>query len=182
MAFYAWAPWSLLLHLLPFVLLAAVAALGTRWVMPLVGLNAVLVGLATYAAWCLYASITGNPSSSTVERVFLDPYFYCAVLGLFGVINFRPALYGLENLFYRHSVETTILPAISPTNPTHSMALSASLMPHLDEIIDLRETVSYYQHQAKQMRELTAKLEAEKELAEAIIRSERMRRHSNNES
>ena len=80
--FYEWAPWSFVLYLLPFLIYAGLAVVGSEAAVLVAALNAVFVGYALCAAWSLYSSITGDPWDPGIEEAqlfLLNPYVYGAI-------------------------------------------------------------------------------------------------------
>jgi hypothetical protein len=176
--FYEWVPWSFLLYLLPFLIYAALAVVGSDAPVLWAALNAGFVGYGLCAAWSLCASITGNPWGpwSEEERVlFLNPYSYGAVLVAFALINLSAVRRGLETFLYRHAPDSGFAPVVMPTHSMHAAAMSAALMPNIYEFVDPAETASYYRRETEQLRAVREKLDAQTALAESVIRNRRAR-------
>jgi hypothetical protein len=177
-AFYEWAPWSFVLYLLPFLIYAGLAVVGSEAAVLWAALNAVFVGYALCAAWSLYSSITGNPWGqwSEEERVlFLNPYLYSAIITAFVVINLLSVRRGLEALLYRHAPDAGFAPMLVPAHPMHATAMSAALMPNIYEFVDPAETTSYYHRETEHLHAVREKLDAQTALAESVIRNRRAR-------
>ncbi len=182
MVFYNWAPWSVLIYLLPFVAIVGVATIGSRLTAPLLVLNVLLVTYAATAAWSLHASITGNPRGEGAwleQALFLNPYSFGAFSFLFIVANLLPIWRVLENLSYRHSADAVIVPSFVQEYRTDATFMRAALMPNIYEFVDPRETTTQYQRDTERLRAFKDKLDAETAFAEAYIRRERTRNHLN---
>jgi hypothetical protein len=175
-AFYEWAPWSFVLYLLPFLIYAGLAVVGSEAILLWSTLNAVFVGYALCAAWSLYSSIISNPSGQWIEEerlLFLNPYAYGTVVLAFVLINLTAMLRGLEVFLYRHAPGSGLV--VLPTHPMHATAMSAALMPNIYEFVDPAETASYYRRETEHLRAVREKLDAQTALAESVIRNRRAR-------
>jgi hypothetical protein len=179
-AFYEWAPWSFALYLLPFLIYAALAVVGSDATVLWAALNAAFVGYALCAAWSLYASVTGNPWDqwNEGERVlFLNPYSYGVVLIAFVLINLSAVRRGLEAFLYRHAPDAGFSPVMAPSHPRHAAAMSAALMPNIYEFVDPSETASHYRRETEHLRAVRDTQDAQTALAESVIRNRRARNH-----
>jgi hypothetical protein len=177
-AFYDWAPWSVVLYLLPFLIYAGLAIVGSEAATLLTALNVVFVTYAMCAAWSLYSSITGDPWGRWIEeeRMFLlNPYVYGAILIAFIVINLSAVRRGLEVFLYHHTRDSGFAPVMLPAHPMHATAMSVALMPNIYEFVDPAETASYYRRQTEHLRAVRDKLDAQTALAESVIRNRRAR-------
>jgi hypothetical protein len=176
--FYDWAPWSVVLYLLPFLIYAGLAIVGSEAAALLTALNVVFVTYAMCAAWSLYSSITGDPWGRWIEeeRLFLlNPYVYSAILIAFIVINLSAVRRGLEVFLYHHTRDSGFAPVMLPAHPMHATAMSVALMPNIYEFVDPAETASYYRRQTEHLRAVRDKLDAQTALAESVIRNRRAR-------
>ena len=91
--FYEWAPWSFVLFLLPFLIYAGLAVVGSEFPALLATVNAGFVTYALCAAWALYSSIAGDPWGPWTEAqhlLFLNLYVYGAIV--IGVRFAQPAI------------------------------------------------------------------------------------------
>ncbi len=177
-AFYEWAPWSVVLYLLPFLIYAGLAIVGSNAAVPLTALNVAFVAYALCAAWSLYSSITGDPWGrwSDEERLlFLNPYAYGVILIAFVLINVPAVRRGLEAFFYRHTRDSGFAPVMMPAHPMHAAEMSVALMPNIYEFVDPAESASYYRRQTEHLRAVRDKLDAQTALAESVIRNRRAR-------
>lgn len=175
--FYEWAPWSFAVYLLPFLIYAGLAVVGSEAVVLVAALNAIFVAYALCTAWSLYSSITSNPWGQGIEeeRLFLlNPYVYGAVLIAFVLINLPAVLRGLEGLLYRHAPEPGFAVMV-PAHPTHAAAMSAALMPNIYEFVDPVETASHYRREAERLQAVRETLDAQTALAKSVIRNRRAR-------
>jgi hypothetical protein len=177
-----WMPWSLLIYLLPFLIVASVATVGSSASVPLLILNAGFVLYATADALLLYASVTGNPRDEWAwikQLLFLNPYVFGLFLILFLVVNLPSIWRLLDGLFYRHPPGSVIAPVFWPAHPHQASSMHTALMPNLYEFVDPRETSSYYHRETDRLRAYKEKLDAETALAQAYLRRERTRNHTN---
>jgi hypothetical protein len=177
-AFYEWAPWSFVLYLLPFLIYAGLAVVGSEAGILSAAFNAACVGYALCAAWALCSSITGNPWGQWIEKerlLFLNPYVYGTVLLAFVLINLAAVLRGLEVFLYRHAPDSGFAPVVVPTHPLHAAAMSVALMPNIYEFVEPAESASYYRRETERLQAVREKLDAQTALAESVIRNRRAR-------
>ena len=175
--FWEWAPWSIVLYLMPFAVMVGLALIGAEFASVLIAVDALFIAYELCAAWSLYASITGNPwdSSAQAEQwLLLNAYVYGGVLIAFVLANAAALWRGLEFLFFRHAGDAAVAP-IMAVEPAHAAALSMALMPDLYDFIDPRQSAAYYRRETEHLKAMREKLDAQTALAQSIIRSWRAR-------
>jgi hypothetical protein len=178
MLLYYWAPWSFIFFLVPFCLIVGLATAGSNFSRSLLALNVLFAAYTIFATLFFYASIVGNPWSEWIwlERIiFLNPYTFGMIMFFFLVVNLPAVWHSLEDFFYRHSA----MPAIVPFNRMHTNEMHAVLMPNIYEVVDPRETTSYYERETDRLRAYKGKLDAQTALAQAYIRHTRTRNRLN---
>jgi hypothetical protein len=180
-----WAPWSLAVYILPFVVLFVMAAFGARSAWLLSTINFVVCSYLGWAAWCFYAAVVGDPWGRWVEfenAVLLNPYIYFPVVVFTVLMNGGAFLRGMEIFFSRHPADALVANALWAGHPIHAEHMRAALMPNIYEIANPGETTSYYRRETEKVRALKEKLDADAALAESVIRRERARRRLNDQT
>lgn len=177
-AFYTWAPWSFLIYLLPLVLYAALALVGSELLPLCIVLNTAFLGYFLAAAWALYGSITENPWGAWAEQehlLLLNPYVFGAALFAFLLANAGAVRRGVEYFFFQYPPEPAYAAIAMMAHPQHAAYAASSLQPNIYEFIEPEQAAAFYRQQTEHLKAAREKLDAETALAKSIIRNRRAR-------
>jgi hypothetical protein len=166
LSFYHAAPWSILLGLLPFLIVAGVSTVASAVAVPLLALNVLFLSYLTTTLVLLYASITGNPFGEWVwlERLaFLNPYAFGAASILFVIVNLPPVWRAMEDAFFRQGSASFIAPPI---------VADANTLLRFGSI-DPRESTLFFRRETDRLRAAKDRLDAETAFTHAFLRRAR---------
>jgi len=174
--FYAWAPWSLALCMVPFLLYSGLALLGAERRVLVAAINVAFLGYFLAAGAALYVSIIGNPwgNWSEAQRIaFLNPYAFGGILVAFLLINLAAVCRGVEFLFFAHTPHPAYGALMVLADPFQANRAGGSFMPNLYELIDPIQTAEHYRRETELLNAQRDKLDAQRSFAESYLRARR---------
>ena len=178
--FYEYAPWSVVAYFAPIALILIAACIGGMSVLGFI-CNAGTVPYLSIAAARYYASVKSDPFSQFAvffEETLFKPYFYFPVLAFFFLSNL-PALIRFIQSVLPHPAARVIAPALDAGAPIDIDATIAALTPDFNQCIQPTHSTRYYRRQTEKAFALKKQVEADADLAKAVIRRERIRHQLN---
>ena len=173
--FYAWAPWSLALCMVPFLLYSGSrssgpsASSGCRHQR---GLSRLLSGRGRRAVREHYWEPVGNWSEA--QRVaFLNPYAFGGILSPFCSSTWPRFAGESSSYFFVHTPHPAYGALMVLADPFQANRAGGPFMPNLYELIDPRQTAEHYRRETELLKAQRDKLDAQRSFAESYLRARR---------